>query len=193
VTAGKGPVWPGLYARLKSNPEDTAAYAALGATVGSWARTEFSQQADRDDVVAETCSAVVLGIGKAYGAATFEGHVRGHYFNARRRARQRVQRSTISLGEVELVDAPSDELAPDERELLERCLAELPPLQKVAVEMRYLAGASSAVIAETLRVSPATPGNSSRGAWRGCARVRSVRGLLAESRSHDRNGLHWSV
>jgi RNA polymerase sigma factor (sigma-70 family) len=170
VTAGKGPVWPGLYARLKSNPEDTAAYGELGATVDTWARTEFSQQADRDDVVAETCSAVVLGIDKAYGAATFEGYVRGHYFNARRRAHQRVQRSTISLGEVELVDAPSDELAPDERDLLERCLAELPPLQKVAVEMRYLAGASSVAIAETLRVSPA---NARQLISRGLARLRS--------------------
>jgi RNA polymerase sigma factor (sigma-70 family) len=153
VTGGMRPDWPGLYARLKANPEDAAAYAALEATVGAWARTEFAQQADREDVVADTCSEVVLGIGKAYAAASFQGFVRGHYFNARRRVRRWLQRSTIPLDEVDLVDAPSDEIAPDERELFERCLAELPPEQKVAVEMRYLAGASSAAIAEALRVS----------------------------------------
>jgi RNA polymerase sigma factor (sigma-70 family) len=155
LTAGAGPDWPNLYARLRSDPEDAAAYTTLGAIVAGWARTDFSRQPDREDVVADTCANVVLGIGKAYGPDTFRGFVLGTYFTARRRARQWAKRSTVSLGEVEIVDAADDEVAPDERELLARCLAELAPVQRAAVELRHLAGASSAEIAETLGVSRA--------------------------------------
>jgi RNA polymerase sigma factor (sigma-70 family) len=169
LTAGMDPDWSDLYARLSSNSEDAAAYAALAAIVTTWARREFSQEADCEDVVADTCSDVILGIGKAYGATTFKGFVRGNYANARRRARQRAQRSTIGLDEVELVAPPGDDIAPDERELLERCLAELPLVQKAAVEMRYILGASSAAIAEALRVSPA---NARQLVSRGLARLR---------------------
>jgi RNA polymerase sigma-70 factor (ECF subfamily) len=121
--------------------------------VAAWARSDFRQLADREDVVAETCSLVILGIDKAYGAPTFDGFVLGHYFNVRRRARRWTQRPTVGLDEVEVTEPERDEVAPDEVELLERCLASLPPQQKAAVEMRHLAGASSAEIAAALAIS----------------------------------------
>ena len=169
MTAGTGPDWAGLYARLSSDPEDAAAYATLGATVAGWARTDFSRQVDLEDVVADTCSAVVVGIGKAHGPASFGGFVLGHYLNIRRQTRRRMLRSATRIDDVELVEALGDEIAPDERELLERCLAELAPVQKAAVEMRYLAGASSTEIAEALQVSHA---NARQLISRGLARLR---------------------
>jgi RNA polymerase sigma factor (sigma-70 family) len=96
-----------------------------------------------------------MGIDKAYGAPTFEGFVRGHYLNTRQRALRWAHRPTLGLDEVELAEPERDEVAPDERELLQRCLAGLPPLQKAAVEMRHLAGASTGEIAAALAISPA--------------------------------------
>jgi RNA polymerase sigma factor (sigma-70 family) len=159
LTGSRDLDWPDLYARFKSNPEDEAAYEALRSALTRWARRDFIVQVDLEDVVAETCSAVVLGIERAYGPTTFEGFVRGHYFNYRRRAFQRIQRLTAEIEAQregsELVEAPVDELAPDERDLLERCLGELESRQRKAVRMRHLSGYQYTEIAHELGCSTA--------------------------------------
>jgi RNA polymerase sigma factor (sigma-70 family) len=147
--------WAVLYERLRRNPNDAIAYGALEGRVRSWARTHrASTGAARylDDIVADTCSAAVIAIADAYGAATFSSFVYGYYRNVRRHWLQEC-RFAVPLGDLDVPDGMSSDPAPDELNLLERCLASLPQRERRAVELRYLEHASTREIADALNVS----------------------------------------
>ena len=153
MSNGPGQHWAQIYDRLKQNVHDGAAMLLLFEAVGTWARGDFANAADRDDAVAEACNAAVLGIDKAYGALTFEGFVRGHYFNARRRVSQRAVRSALPLDDIDVPAGQTDDVSPDELVLLQRCLTELSDRLRRAVELRYFHDASAQEIAHDLGVS----------------------------------------
>src|SRR5688572_3818684 len=79
--------WAELYRRLECDKNDATAWEALELRVRAWARPDLWPRGWHmvEDAVADTCSTVVLGLGKAYGAASFAGFVKGHYLNVRRR------------------------------------------------------------------------------------------------------------
>ena len=144
-----------LYDRLRHDPNDALAFAALASRVRGWARTHRAEPGGShyfDDIVADTCSAAIVGIAEAYGAETFPAFVYGHYRNARRRLLQGC-RFAVPLGDLDLPDSASSRPAPDELSLLERCLAQLPPRERQAVELRYLGHASTREIADALGVT----------------------------------------
>src|SRR5262245_8517758 len=98
--------WSVLYERLRENPNDPLAFEALASRVRGWTRmhrTEPGAVRYGDDIVADTCSAVIVGIADAYGAATFPSFVYGHYRNARRRLLQDA-RFAVPLGDLDLPD-----------------------------------------------------------------------------------------
>jgi RNA polymerase sigma factor (sigma-70 family) len=147
--------WTVLYERLRLNPNDAVAFAALAGRVRGWTRTSLAEPGAArygDDIVADTCSAVILGIEDAYGAETFPSFVYGHYRNARRRLLQD-SRFAVPLGDLDPPDSSVSQPAPDELSLLERCLSALPPRERRAVELRYLGHASTREIADALGVS----------------------------------------
>jgi RNA polymerase sigma factor (sigma-70 family) len=166
-------LWVEIYSRLARDRNDMMAFTALQHRVARWAERQLTSPAcrsERDDVVAETCAAVVLGLDEAYGPDTFAGFVYGHYLNARRRALRSVRRGTVPFGDQDPPDpAERTESTADELALLERCLAELPPRERRAVEMRYFAEASAGEIASALSV---TEVNARRIVFNGLARLR---------------------
>jgi RNA polymerase sigma factor (sigma-70 family) len=153
LSEGAGRDWAQIYIRLRQDANDAVAMDALVQAVAAWARSDLSNASDREDVVAETCATAVLGLDRAYGAETFDGFVRGHYFNARRRVSQRSARSALPLDTVDMPSPPAVEVHHDELALLQRCLAELPARMRRAVELRYFNGASAQDIARELGVS----------------------------------------
>lgn len=147
--------WGVLYERLRHDPNDALAFAALATRVRGWARSHRAEPGGSrylDDIVADTCSAAIVGIAEAYGAETFPAFVYGHYRNARRRLLQGC-RFAVPLGDVDLPDIEASQPAPDELRLLERCLAALPPRERQAVELRYFGHATTREIAEALGVT----------------------------------------
>jgi RNA polymerase sigma factor (sigma-70 family) len=184
VSDGPGRDWAQIYIRLKRDARDLDAIAALFDAVAMWARRDIANVSDREDAVAETCAAALLGLDKAYGAATFDGFVRGHYFNARRRVSQRAVWSAMPLDSIDLPAPQIDEVSPDELSLLKGCLAKLPPRMRQAVELRYLHDAPARSIALALGVSIAN------------ARQLVSRGLVALQRCARRtwpHGREWPL
>jgi DNA-directed RNA polymerase specialized sigma24 family protein len=59
----------------------------------------------------------------------------------------------MPLDSVDVPAPETDAVSPDERALLQRCLAELSARMRRAVELRYLGGASAQDIAGELKVS----------------------------------------
>jgi RNA polymerase sigma factor (sigma-70 family) len=165
--------WHEIYSRLRRDREDGQAWVALEQGVRAWARPELWGRGWHvvDDVVADTCSAVVVGLEGAHGGGTFAGFVRGHYLNARRRALREGHRPEVSLVSGFDVPAPAPETWPDEEELsaLRRCLAVLPLREREAVRLRYFEGQSSAEMGAALGV---TEGNARRILCLGMARLR---------------------
>jgi DNA-directed RNA polymerase specialized sigma24 family protein len=167
--------WEEIYHRLQRDPNDAPAFAALERRVARWAGQQLSGRVrlsvDRADVVADTCSAVVLGLARAYGPETFAGFVYGHYLNVRRRALLALREPVCPLGDLE--PAMPVEYGPlvDELGMIARCLAELPTRERVAVEMRYFSNASARQIAEKLGV---TEGNARRIVHNGLTRMRQT-------------------
>lgn len=166
--------WTAIYARLKRDPNDAAAFAALAGQVRRWAERQIRSvspllEAHREDVVADTCAAALIGIDAAYGCETFPGFVYGHYLNARRRALQHLQRPVVPLGAYDPPAPANRGLSSDELALLERCLGELPRRERCAVELRYFDGASAREIGSVLSV---TEGNARRLVFNGLARLR---------------------
>lgn len=163
--------WTVLYERLRRNPNDAIAYEALEGRVRTWARTHRASPGAApylDDIVTDTCSAAVVGIGDAYGPATFPSFVYGHYRNVRRHWLQE-RRYAVPLGDLDVPDTATSAPAPDELSLLERCLATLPPRERRAVELRYLEHASTREIADALGVSDV---NARQIVFSGLARLR---------------------
>jgi RNA polymerase sigma factor (sigma-70 family) len=179
VSEGPGRHWTQIYDRLKHDVHDVDAYTALFEAVAVWARRDIANVSDRDDAVAETCAAALLGLDKAYGASTFDGFVRGHYFNARRRVSQRVGWSAMPLNGIDVPAPQTEDVSPDELSLLQDCLAQLSARMRRAVELRYFQGASAQDIAHDLEVSIANARQLiSRGlaALQRCARAAWPRG-----------------
>jgi RNA polymerase sigma factor (sigma-70 family) len=166
--------WAEIYQRLRCDRDDVSAWSALEERVRALARKTLRQRGDAliEDVVADACATVVLGLDNARGPETFDGFVLGHLLNARRRVLAFYQTSVIPLGELE-VPAPPEREADDQMEeargILERCLDELPARQRRAVELRYLQDASTATIAADLRVAE---NNARQIVFRGIARLR---------------------
>jgi len=165
--------WAEIYWRLATDRNDSRAFAALKRRVAGWAARQLAYspalRAQCDDIVAETCSAAVVGLVRAYGADTFAGFVYGHYLNARRRALQNARQPVVLLGDIDPPAPVESEPSGDELALLEDCLAGLLPRERRAVELRYLKDTSVAEIASALGV---TEGNARRIVFNGLTRLR---------------------
>jgi RNA polymerase sigma factor (sigma-70 family) len=165
--------WQSIYARLRVDRDDRIAFEALWRRVARWANRQLYGpgllRELREDVVAETCAATILGIEHAYGADTFSGFVFGQFLTARRRYLRYARLEIIALEDVHPAGAYDDEPQEDELALLEACLLELRPRERQAVELRYFACASSTEIASALDVSTT---NARRIVFNGLQRLR---------------------
>lgn len=169
--------WRDIYHRLRDDPNEASALRALVQRVSLWASHQLSAPAElrslREDVVQETCAAVVIGLESAYGEDTFAGFVYGHFLNARRRAIRLTSRGvSIPLDDID-VAAPISPSEPTEEELrlLQRCLLSLPPRERRAIELRYFGDASAAEIALKLGVSEC---NARQIVFKGLSRLRKL-------------------
>jgi RNA polymerase sigma factor (sigma-70 family) len=165
--------WEQIYHRLASDTNDAEAWAALERRARIWARAVFWKHG-RDaieDVVADTCAAIALGLSGARGAETFAGYAYGQFLNARRRMLRNGLPSGVPLGTFDIA-APleEDELDTDSLMRLRHALATLPQRERTAVTMRYFHELSSASIATELGV---TDGNARRILFNGLRRLRS--------------------
>jgi RNA polymerase sigma factor (sigma-70 family) len=166
--------WPDIYARLKHDSEDARAWDALESNVRGWARPELWQHGWHvvDDVVADTCSTVVLSLGRARGGETFSKFAYGHFLNVRRRVLS-ARRPQFSLDGVD-PPAPTEGADGDERlGVLRACLETLPSRERQALELRYFEECSSKQIAVALGV---TIGNARRIVFNGLAHLRQCVG-----------------
>jgi RNA polymerase sigma factor (sigma-70 family) len=164
--------WAQVYARLQRDPSDTDAFAWLEERVTRWVERQLPHPALRthhEDIVAVTCASVLININDAYGAETFSAFVYGYYLNARRWAFRIAREPVVPLGAIEHANQPPSTPDPDEMTLLSSCLRELPARERDAVELRYLAGASTAEIAEALAV---TETNARRIVFNGLSHLR---------------------
>jgi RNA polymerase sigma factor (sigma-70 family) len=167
--------WESIYLRLTRDCEDTLAWRALERRVECWARAVFRGRAYGlvEDVVAETCASVALGIAGARGPETFSGFVYGHFLNVRRRALRAdsLIQSSQSLEGIDIAaEAAADEPDPDAIALLGRALDYLPDRERRAVTLRYFHDLPSAYIAAELGV---TSGNARRIVFNGLRRLRT--------------------
>jgi RNA polymerase sigma factor (sigma-70 family) len=148
--------WEQIYVRFTSDTNDAQAWEALERRVRVWARAVFWNDSPHaiDDVVADTCAAVALGIGRARGAETFAGFAYGHFLNARRRMLRSYLPGCVPLGTMD-VAAPfeEDELDPDAVLRLRHALDALPQRECAAVTLRYFHELPSARIAAQLGVT----------------------------------------
>jgi RNA polymerase sigma factor (sigma-70 family) len=145
VTAAFG--WPDIYQRLarsRTDP-DPVAYAALRSRVYAWARRNLSGRGWHviEDVVEEASASAIVNIDRARGPDTFEGFVRGHFLNARRRMLPEDRPNVVPLTDDLDLSDPSesgavDGLEPEERRQLHSALAALPERERRALELYYL-------------------------------------------------------
>ena len=169
---GSGVEWSTICVRLRADQNDQAAWDALAARVRARARARLLEHGEDlvEDVVADTCAAVVLDLDAARGPDTFKGFVLGKYLNVQKGALKLVKARRTSLDQALDIPAgpPSDAL--DRRLLvLDRCLEGLPERDRRAVELRYFEQARAEHIARELRVSPV---NARRIVFNGVNRLR---------------------
>ena len=148
--------WKEIFGRLSSDPEDPLAWSHLQRQVRVWASREFRAQGWHliEDAVADTCSAVALGLERAYGPDTFRGFVFGHFLTVRRHLLRRCRDGLTSLDGVDVAaPAEEDRLEPEERSRLMQAVLQLPPRERRAVCLRHLEGLSPGEIAAELGVS----------------------------------------
>jgi RNA polymerase sigma-70 factor, ECF subfamily len=176
--------WPELYRRLSRDANDEAAWNELVRRVHEWARRALWQRGSHvvDDVVQDTCAAVVMNLPKARQATTFAGFAYGYFLNERRRHLAAPLLQPLaedfspddspgsSLGHSSRLDPLDDER--DAR--LAACLTKLPRRERQAVELRYIEDLSTATIASVLEV---TEGNARQLVFRG---LRALRRCLGE-------------
>jgi DNA-directed RNA polymerase specialized sigma24 family protein len=148
--------WPDIFERLSHDRDDFQAYVALERRIHAWARHDLGQRGWHviDDVLMDTCAAVLVNFPDARGPQTFDGFVAGMYKNARRS----VLRSLKPSDPIEGLEVAQDELPapePDEIELLRRCLEGLSTTHRTAVTMAFLDDAGGREIAAKLDVSHA--------------------------------------
>lgn len=165
------PGWADVYERLKLDRGDPKAWAVLENRVRAWAGPGLRQLGWHvvEDAVADSCSMVAVGFEKAHGPETFKGFVFGHYLNVRRRLLQEHRQLGVPPEAVDLPVSPDDEPSPDERDLLHRCLSQLPSREQQAMRLRYFEDAAAVDIAAELGV---TEGNARRIVFNGLAHLR---------------------
>ena len=173
--------WECIYARLVCDAEDAAAWQALARRVECWARAVFRGRGHQvtEDVVAETCASVALGLDSARGADTFAGFVYGHFLNARRRMLrvEFLSQRSESLDDMDLAaDAVEDDQQPDAVVELRRALEFLPDRERRAIRLRYFSELPAVAIAAELGV---TDGNARRIVFNGLRRLRRHFGVWA--------------
>jgi len=165
--------WSEIYSRLLRDRDDHEAFLALQRRVARWAHRQLNSPAllreQCDDVVADTCAAVVLGLAQAYGAETFSGFVYGHFLSARRRYLRFSRMELVPLDDLQMAGYTEVEPHADELALLRRCLVGLTPRERRAVELRYFDDVSSREIASALGV---TETNARRIVFNGITRMR---------------------
>lgn len=146
--------WSDIYRRLGHDRNDFEAYAALESRVLPIVKSTLRHN-DRqlaEDVIADTCTAVVMGLDKARGPDTFRGFVIGIYLNTRRFYLGQ-QTANTSLESIDLPEAVPVGPEHDELALLERCVSELPPRERRALLLRFFRDAPYRAIAEALKVT----------------------------------------
>ncbi|MFN0070309.1 MAG: sigma-70 family RNA polymerase sigma factor [Chloroflexota bacterium] len=165
--------WSEIYDLLLSNRADAEAYSALSRRVARWADRQLTSPPSlrelREDVVAHACSATVMGLDQAYGADTFAGFVYGQFLSARRRYLRLVRLECVPIDGLQIAEPTEHQPAADELALLQRCLMELTPRERSAVELRYFANVSSREIGQALGV---TEVNARRIVFNGLAQLR---------------------
>jgi RNA polymerase sigma factor (sigma-70 family) len=164
--------WPAICTRLRADPNDRAAWDALEALVRAKARARLRDvSADGiEDVVADTCAAVVMDIDAAYGPETFRGFVFGKYLNASKAAIKLASLRRASLDDALNIPAAGSSDVFDARlAVLGNCLEGLPERDRRAVELRYFQDARAEHIARELHVSAV---NARRIVFNGVNRLR---------------------
>jgi len=179
--------WAAICTRLRADPNDQAAWSALESSVRGWARSRFRDLGDDsiEDIVADTCSCVVLDLDAAHGPATFRGFVLGKYLNAAKGVMKLASMPRAALDDaVNLPAAVTSDVFDQRLAVLGHCLERLPERDRRAVELRYFQGARAEQIARELRVSAV---NARRIVFNGVNRLRkcaqAAAGPLAAGRS----------
>jgi RNA polymerase sigma factor (sigma-70 family) len=172
--------WADIYDRLAADRNDGEAWDALWNRVLGWARRALWQRGwyAIEDTVEETCVAVVLGLEKAQGAATFSGFAYGHFLNARRRALHAIPTEPLTDDvPTHAQDGPgdTDALPEEDVDVLRHCLDGLPERERRAVQLRYFEEAPAARIAEALETSE---GNARQIVFRAIAHLRECVGRM---------------
>jgi RNA polymerase sigma factor (sigma-70 family) len=150
--------WQQIYERLQRDRNDASAWAALERRVGVWAAGTFWQcgQDTIHDLVADTCSTVLLDFERARGPSTFAGFVLGVALTTRRRL-LRVQHATcLSLDGLGLdVAQPEPDESPDVEQLtrLKDAIELLSIRERCAIQLRYLDDLAISDIGHALGVS----------------------------------------
>jgi RNA polymerase sigma factor (sigma-70 family) len=164
--------WATICTRLRLDPNDQAAWAALEARVRTWAfdRLRGLGSETVEDAVADVCTNVVMDLPAARGPDTFKGFVLGKWLNVAKGAYRLAERERVSLERaVELADVPSVTADDPRFAVLDACLERLPDRDRRAVELRYFAGARAEQIARELQVSEV---NARRIVFNGVNRLR---------------------
>jgi RNA polymerase sigma factor (sigma-70 family) len=166
--------WSEIYTRLRSDREDQLAWEAMKRRIRIWASAQLRNVPWHvlDDLVADTCSAVAISLGRARDAEHFAGFVWGFYLNERHRSRNEQRRASrvVELNDLGALDLPnSDPFIGEDMGLVWQALGELPQRYRAAVSLRYLEDLPAADIARELGVSP---GNARQLVYVGLSRMR---------------------
>jgi RNA polymerase sigma factor (sigma-70 family) len=156
--------WQQIYERLRCDRNDPSAWAALEHRVDAWAARTFWRcgRGAIQDLVADTCSTVLLDFDRARGPSTFAGFVLGVGLTMRRRL-LRTQRATcLSLDGLGLdVAQPEPDDWADEAQLarLLNAIELLSLRERCAIQLRYL---DDLAISDIGRMLGVTDGNTRR-------------------------------
>jgi RNA polymerase sigma factor (sigma-70 family) len=182
--------WQTIYARLLLDRQDQSAWSAMFSHVWGRAHRDLSRRAWEmvEDIVADTCSNVLLSFDHARGAETFGGFVLGYYLNARRQALRVQDRMTVPLDNVDVPEplTPDDGPDPGQVAQLRRALEQLPTRERTAVVLRYFEDATAAEIGRALGTSE---GNARQILFRAMRRLRTLMGgPVSRPPDHPWNG-----
>jgi RNA polymerase sigma factor (sigma-70 family) len=150
--------WQQIYERLRDDRNDASAWAALERRVGAWAARTFCRcgQDTIRDLVADTCSTVLLDFERARGPSTFGGFVLGVGLTVRRRLLRTQWVPCLSLDGLALdVAQPEPDEWPDEEQLtrLQDAIGLLSIRERCAIQWRYLDDLAISEVGHALGVS----------------------------------------